>query len=225
MMRRTSEILIWTTLATLALTGCSGTEQSDANAAPQAAQPRDPQTLAIPGTEIPPGHPPTGSTGGVSAPATGPAEIHWDTPQGWTAEAPASNMRQAQYRVAGSGGDGECIVYYFGPGQGGDPLSNAVRWAGQFSQPGGGSSQDLMKVTKLEGTGFPVTLVEVTGTYDGGMTMTDQPAAQKTGYMLLGGIAEAPAGPWFFKFTGPESTVQGQRDGFVKMMENIHASH
>jgi len=225
MMLRTSGILIGTILAALALTGCSGDEQAETNAVSQQAEQRDPQTLAIPGQDLPEGHPPMGSTGGVTPPVSGPAEIHWDVPQAWTAEAPASNMRKAQYRVPGSDGDGECIVYYFGPGQGGDPMSNAVRWAGQFAQPDGSSSQDLMKVTKLEGASFPVTLVEVTGIYDGGMTMTDQPATQKNGYMLLGGIAEASAGPWFFKFTGPERTVMAQRDGFVKMMETIHASH
>ena len=29
-------------------------------------------------------------------------------------------MRRAQYRISGSGGDAECVVFYFGPGQGGD---------------------------------------------------------------------------------------------------------
>ena len=46
-------------------------------------------------------------------------------------------MRHAQYRVPGGNGDGECIVFYFGPGEGGDPMSNARRWAGQFDQPDG----------------------------------------------------------------------------------------
>ena len=61
-------------------------------------------------------------------------------------------MRFAQYTVPGDAGPAECVVYYFGPGQGGDPTANAVRWARQFKQPDGSSSLDKMKVTPLEGT-------------------------------------------------------------------------
>jgi hypothetical protein len=48
-------------------------------------------------------------------------------------------MRRAQYKVPGPAGAGECVVFYFGPGQGGDAQSNAERWASQFTQPGGRS--------------------------------------------------------------------------------------
>jgi hypothetical protein len=116
-------------------------------------------------------------------------------------------MRRAQYRVAGAAGDGECVVYYFGPGQGGDATSNAVRWAQQFEQPDGSSSLEAMRLTTLEGTRVPVQIVEVTGTYDGGMTMTDAPAQRKPGFMLLGAIAQGADAPWFFKLTGPEATA------------------
>jgi hypothetical protein len=66
-----------------------------------------------------------------------------------------------------------------------------------------------------------VHLVEVTGTYDGGMTMTDAPAERLEGYMLLGAIVEGPDAPWFFKFTGPAATVEAQRDAFVGMMRSL----
>jgi len=126
-------------------------------------------------------------------------------------------MRWAQYRVPGAAGDGECVVYYFGPGQGGDPMANAQRWAGQFTQPDGSSSQDKMKVSTLEGGMLPLHLVEVSGTYDGGMSAS----GTSEGYMLLGGIAEGPDAPWFFKFTGPEATVREQRAAFVALMESV----
>jgi hypothetical protein len=130
-------------------------------------------------------------------------------------------MRLAQYRVPGPGGDAECIVFYFGPGQGGDALSNSVRWAGQFRQPDGSSSVDRMLTTRLESTRLPVQLVEVTGIYDGGMTMTDAPAVEKPGYMLLGAVVDGPDAPWFFKFTGPETTLRAQRAGFIELLESL----
>ena len=147
--------------------------------------------------------------------------LAWSVPDGWTIETPASPMRRAQYRVPGPGGDGECVVFYFGPGQGGDPRANATRWAGQFTQPGGRPSSELMKTGELSGTSVETLMVEVTGTYDGGMTFTTEPAEPKPGYMLLGAIAQGPDAPWFFKFTGPEETVRSQRDAFEQMLRSI----
>jgi hypothetical protein len=130
-------------------------------------------------------------------------------------------MRVTQYVVNGPAGPGECVVFYFGPNQGGDSMANAQRWAGQFSQPDGRSSVELMTMTEIEGARVPVRVVEVTGTYEGGMTMSQQPFEAKTGYMLLGGIADGPDAPWFFKFTGPEETVRAQKDAFLGMMTSI----
>jgi hypothetical protein len=129
-------------------------------------------------------------------------------------------MRFAQYRVPGPAGDGVLVVFHFPPGQGGDPMSNAMRWAQQFQQPDGGSSVDRMKVSQLDGA-IPVSLVEVTGTYDGGMTMTDAPPRQLAGYMLLGAIAQAPDGSWVFKLTGPEPTVRANREPMIAMMQSL----
>lgn len=172
-----------------------------------AVEPRPARVLALPGETSP------------AKPMS--SLLEWEVPEGWTVEQPTSSMRLAQYRVPGAGGDGECVVFYFGPGQGGDSMANAVRWARQFSQPDGSSSVDIMQVTKLPGTRIPAQLVEVTGIYDGGMTMTDAPAEKKPGYMLLGAIAEGRDGPWFFKFTGPEATVRAQRPAFVSMLESV----
>lgn len=198
---------------------CGGGEPSDSDTtAPAAAPGDDPvgaRTLDIPGQEMPEGHPPieSGSQGG---------RLAWQVPQDWIEQMPSNTMRVAQYKVPGPAGDGECVVYYFGPGQGGGAMANAQRWAGQFSQPDGSSSVDAMLMKRLESTRRPVDVVEVTGTYDGGMTGTDQPAAPMANYMLLGAIAEGSDAPWFFKFTGPEETVRSQRNGFVSMLESIH---
>jgi hypothetical protein len=200
--------------------GCGGGEpavapdrSASASAASPAADPggRAPRTLPLPS-----------ASPAVPAPAEGAgAALRWDVPSGWATEAPRSPMRRAQYRVPGTAGDGECIVFYFGPGQGGDPASNAVRWAQQFEQPDGRSSVDAMTMGELDGTQVPLYLVEVTGTYDGGMTMTDAPATRQPGSMLLGGIAEGSDAHWFFKLTGPEATVRAAREEFIAMMRSV----
>jgi hypothetical protein len=130
-------------------------------------------------------------------------------------------MRRAQYRVPGATGDGECAVFYFGPGRGGDPMANARRWASQFRQPNGSPSHDHLKTSNLDVGSITVLLVEVKGTYLGGMGMGGQRAQESPGYMLLGAVAEGPDASWFFKFTGPEKTVEAQRGAFEGMIRSL----
>jgi hypothetical protein len=214
------ELVVPLCLLLAALAGCAGGPEDDAPAAEAeparqevAGESRSARTLPIPGEPLPPDHPPL-----EGAPA---ARLAWQIPDDWTVEEPATGMRIAQYRVPGPEGDAECVVFYFGSGQGGDAMANARRWAGQFTQPDGSSSLDRMKVTALDSAAVNVQLVEVTGTYDGGMTMSARPAERREGYMLLGGIALGPDAPWFFKMTGPEATVLAQRDEFAEMMKSI----
>ena len=169
---------------------------------------------------------------GASAPAqalpavpegagTGDSALAWTPPAGWVAETPSSQMRRAQYRVPGAAGDGECAVFYFGPGQGGDPMSNATRWAGQFTLPDGRSAADAMTTSKIPVGSLEVLVVEVAGTYNGGMTMTSAPATPMPGYRLLGAIAPGPDANWFFKLTGPDATVAAQREAFLGMVRSL----
>jgi hypothetical protein len=170
---------------------------------------------------MPPGHPPAGSfvmplvaDGG----GTGATGVRWTVPKGWIAETPASAMRRAQYRVAGPGGDAECVVFYFGPGQGGDPRSNAARWASQFRLADGNDGQSAMRTRELRGAALRVLVVEVGGTYVGGMGTE---AGEKPGYALLGAIAQGPDANWFFKLTGPSSTVEAQRGVFEDLLRSL----
>ena len=154
---------------------------------------------------------------------TGEAALLWTLPSGWVEEPPSSPMRRAQYKVPGPGGDGECAVFYFGPGQGGDPKSNAERWADQFTLADGSPARSAMKTSELSVNGTTVVIVEVAGTYKGGMTMTAAPADPKPGYRLLGAVAPGPDANWFFKLTGPDKTVTEQRSAFLAMVKSLKA--
>ena len=210
MRRNWSTVILWT-LPLIGLCGCGGEAAAPEPAVEQNSPPASgARTLSIPSVRAQ-----AGTT------TTQRAGLIWDLPAGWTEVAPSSNMRLAQYNVAGSGGDGECVVFYFGPGQGGDPASNARRWAGQFAQPDGGDSLERMTMQELDGAPIGLTLVEVTGTYNGGMTSGPEPATPQPGWMLLGGIAMGPDAPWFFKLTGPEATLEENRDAFVEMLRSI----
>ena len=182
-----------------------------------------------PDRQLPAGHPPVTTpaspTGVVPLPppgsGTGASALVWTVPEGWVAETPSSAMRKAQYRVPGAGGDGQCVVYYFGPGQGGDAMANAERWASQFVQPDGRPSTEALKTEELEIRGIPVLTVEVTGTYSGGMAMMGGPRKELPDHMLLGVIAEGPDANWFFKLTGPEATLREQKPAFEALYGSL----
>lgn len=196
------------------LVGCGERESSPKESPSPTGAVRPAQALPIPGE---------GGSPGAVLPEGHPRGVTWDAPSSWVETEPSSSMRVAQYRIDGAAGAAECVVYYFGPNQGGAAMANAERWAGQFTQPDGSSSLERMKVSDLVAATGPAKLVEVTGTYDGGMTMTDQPAKPRPGSMLLGGIVPGPDAPWFFKLTGPEATVRAEREKFVALLRSVRA--
>ena len=211
------------------VTGCGKKEEPPAPTPTAEGAPIPPPVSTREGeAQLPAGHPPIDGSGAgpqITPPPAGSGEgatgLAWATPASWSSEPPSNAMRRAQYKVPGPGGDGECVVFYFGPGQGGAPQANAERWAGQFTladgRPGtAGMKTGSMKVGELE-----VLTVEVAGTYDGGASMGMAPPEPKPGYKLLGAVAEGADANWFFKFTGPEKTVEANRGAFEEMLRSL----
>ena len=124
---------------------------------------------------------------------TAASGLVWTDPKGWVKGAPSSAMRRAQYRIPGPGGDGELVVFYFGPGQGGDAQSNAERWASQFLDERGQPATASLKTRPLEANGIAITVVEARGAYQSGSMMGSQSVEAKPGYALLGAILTALA--------------------------------
>jgi hypothetical protein len=152
--------------------------------------------------------------------------MKWKDPAGWINQPPSSSMRKAQYQIPKASGDpepAELAVFYFGAGQGGAIDSNINRWLGQFTGADGAPVKASKNEKRTVGT-LPVTIVSAEGTFDGGMMMPGAaPPAPKTGWALLGAIAETPSGPWFFKMTGPKATVAAARAGFDELVASLHA--
>ncbi len=112
------------------------------------------------------------------------------------------------------------VVYYF-QGGGGGVQANIDRWIGQFTKPDGSPANDAAKVSKRDVHGIPVTIVDVSGTYGGGMGPMGQSEPSKTNYRMLGAVAEASNGPWFFKLTGPAKTVAKWETSFQAFVDTI----
>jgi hypothetical protein len=151
------------------------------------------------------------------------AGLHWTAPSNWKPEGPRP-MRLATYTIPPAGGDadsGQCLVNYFGQGQGGSIEANMDRWIGQFVQPNGKSSKDTAKQEKRTVHGLKVSTVDVSGAFTGMGGPQMSPGAPKAGYRLLGAIVEGPQGSVFFKFTGPAKTVAQNQAAFDKMLSTL----
>ena len=157
----------------------------------------------------------------ASAFAESAAGVRWTAPAGWKAEA-ARPMRAATYSIplaAGDQGVAECVVNYFGPGQGGGVDANVERWRGQVQ--GADGKPATAKVDKRTVRGIPVTTIDASGAYTGmggPMMAGSKPVA---GYRLIGAIVEGPGGSVFFKLTGPAKTIAAQQKNFEQLLASI----
>jgi hypothetical protein len=131
-------------------------------------------------------------------------------------------MRKAQYAIPmidGDPEDGECAVFYFGPGQGGGARANADRWASQFKDEAGQPpTPQILEETVAE---RKIMKVFVEGTYAPSSMMGGAPSPPKPGFTLLAAIVEGPDANWFFKCTGPKGTMEANREAFDGVIASI----
>ena len=148
------------------------------------------------------------------------SRLKFAPPAGWITETPTSSMRQAQYRLPKAEGDpedAELVVFYF-QGGGGGVQANIDRWIGQFSKPDGSPAADA-RTSHRTTHGIPLTVVDVSGTYVGGMGSSE--TKPKTDFRMLAAVAETGNGPWFFKLTGPAKTVAQWEPSFQSFLDSI----
>lgn len=129
-------------------------------------------------------------------------------------------MRKATYEVPRADKDledGECGVFYFGPGMGGTVDANIDRWVKQFKD----LPPEKVKRADRSAHGLVEHTVEIeSGDFNanamGGKAMI------KPNFGLLGAIVEEPSGEYFFKLTGPAATVAKARADFYRMLDSVH---
>jgi hypothetical protein len=152
-----------------------------------------------------------------SAVSNSAAGVSWSVPDRWSV-GPARQMRVATYSLPATKEDeeaGECAVFYFGKGQGGDVEANIDRWILQFE------GSPAVERSSKEINGLDVTLVKIAGTFlsPGGPMMQSQ--GKKESYRLLGAIVEVPEGLIFFKCTGPANTISSAEGEFDELFESL----
>jgi hypothetical protein len=145
------------------------------------------------------------------------AGTRWAVPKRWVPQGERP-MRAATYAIPEEEGDpekGECAVFYFGSGQGGDVQSNINRWIGQFETSG------VPAQSEREVSGMKLTLVQIAGAYLAPAGPMMQSTGKKENYRLLGAIVEAPEGLVFFKLVGPARTITAAEGEFHAMIASL----
>ena len=175
-----------------------------AEAVPPVTNPNDGPRLLQPGPA-----PEEGAT------ASG-AGIEFDLPAGWEPQPPANPMRIGQAVIPGPGGPGELAVFFFGVGGGGGTEANLERWAAQIES----TDPSATERQSFESGPLTVHLMTKEGTLLPS-TMGMGPSEPSPDSMLLAAVVEGPGGPWFFKATGPESTLQAEREAFEEMLRGL----
>lgn len=213
-------------LGVFALAACTGPDESTKSSAVASPTEHAPQSYLVPG------HTALGaSSAGSAAPrATPPAEddapqggeLLWKKPDAWEeVPSPSGGMiaRLATYRVPhdkkdDKGKDAEMTVTRAG----GDVDSNVQRWVGQFEE------KPTADVKTIEGPGFKVTRVAITGTFGGGMAPGGEKTAGQPDQTLLAAIVDTGGDLYFFKLLGPKATVEAASKDFEALLGSFRVT-
>jgi hypothetical protein len=173
-----------------------------------------------PGAEkapLPASHPPID---GMMKPLT------FKAPEGWISEKPGSVMRREQYRLPKQGADtaDATVTVLVLPAKEGGPIEgNLDRWAGQFSQPDGKSSREVMKHSTRKLGPANVIDIDLSGTYVmneaamGGSKVFNEP-----GWRMLLTWIQHPAGNYYVKIVGPAATVAHWESSFQTFVASVN---
>lgn len=149
--------------------------------------------------------------------------LTFDPPVEWIAVQVSSPMRVAQFvlpKSAGDAEDAELVVFYFG-GAGGSVEANLERWTGQMLQPDGRRSADVATTTTFAVGDLAVTTLDVPGTYAAEVRPGSGMRFHKPDFRLKAAVVETPAGPYFFRITGPAGTVEAWDARWVSLLESV----
>ena len=149
--------------------------------------------------------------------------LQFDAPTDWVRTEPTSPVRVAQFslpRVDGDAEDAELVLCYFG-GEGGTVEANLERWTNQMRQPDDHRSADVATTTSFDVSGMPVTVLDVPGIFAAEVHPGSKMRYYKRGFRLKAAVVESPAGPFFFKLTGPDRTVTRWEPTFATLLESV----
>lgn len=129
----------------------------------------------------------------------------WAPPKSWSPVAPGS-MQVAKFVIQNGGGRAEVAVSSL-PGDAGGVTANVNRWRRQLGLPELAEADLKESVQRLPdgvGEGY----------------MVDLQAGSTKRRMVAAAVSQG-ATTWFYKLTGDEGTVGGEKDGFVEFIKGV----
>ncbi len=146
-------------------------------------------------------------------------------PERWKEVPNPGPMRFKQFvipREKGDAHDADLIIFFFGAGQGGAVDANLDRWKKQFQAPEGKTIDQLSKVETKQIGKVKTTILDVRGTYmyKASMMAPGDPEPRQNNRMIAV-VFESPQGPYFFRFVGPEKTVEKNKKDFDKWLKGF----
>ena len=134
-------------------------------------------------------------------------------PGEWRRIPPSNSMRLAEFEVPGAGGSGSASLAIF-KGNYGTVDANVDRWVGQFTERQGDFRRWELELE--DGSGHKATMVDVSGTFGGGMGGSAQ-----TNQRMLGAIVEGGGEFYYLKLIGPKPTIDRWADGFQRFVKGV----
>ena len=136
-------------------------------------------------------------------------------PAAWESRQPSSSMRSAEYLLPGSEAAAAELAVF--KGNMGSVDANVDRWVGQFVQPDGSETADTVRRWEFSiSAGMAVTMVDVSGTFSGGMGRSA--ATSSEGFRMLGAIVDAGETYYYLKLVGPAATVGDWASAFEEVV-------
>ena len=151
--------------------------------------------------------------------------LMFNAPDAWKKVKPRSFVVEYEIAVPKSEGeaddaqDGRLTIM----GAGGSVQANVDRWYGQYSQPDGGATKDVAKVTETNVGECKVTWVDITGTLmdKPGGPMSGGATVERENYRTLAAIIQASGSQCFVKLYGPNKTISDNEAAFKSFVESL----
>jgi hypothetical protein len=145
---------------------------------------------------------------GMAAPAG--AALTYATPAGWAEQTP-SQMRVASFKIAGEGGKKADVSVVPLPGMAGGDEANVNRWRAQVGMP-------PAQTDELQKSAQSVDIGDQTGAlYDIASESDDVISPMR----IMAAILHREDMVWFFKVTGDNQLVEGQKTNFIQFLKSV----
>src|SRR6266496_4973133 len=145
---------------------------------------------------------PGGMAGAMPPRDSSAPQVKWKTPEGWS-EVPPSSMRYASFSAGANDSKIDISIVTF-PGEGGSDADNVNRWRGQIGLPPVSAAAMTSQVAPLKVEDATFSTVDIAG------------ANART----LAAWTRRDGHVWFFKATGPNASVEKEKQNFVKFIQS-----